>query len=319
MYLKRLDLKYYFVVIISYALLLTLAIGCIFIHSDRAYRQLDFYRASYYRYMYELAGGVGENDYMHCRSVFFYTDGAATAPIHGDRLMMMESSEYSGSPFGDCPTLGEREVAVSANLAVAHGLSVGSTVYSEHNIRGGVAEYTVAAILPVCYGVTRVELGMDYGVILMGYDSDYHDNTDYTYLVFFRDMPTSSAGLIDLVAKETQAAPILNRLILWQSVISLLVAGITVLYAALHMRYQRRYYARLRLCGGTPLYIRRRLFADLVIPGAIGLLAAAWISILIASLGNGYFSYRAALFAFADGFAALMIASLVIIFKGRKA
>ena len=319
MFFKRLDYRYYLVTVISYALLLTLAIGCIFIHSDRAYRQLDFYRESSYRYIYEFAASTGKNDYMNCISVFFYTDSEATTPIHGDRLMALDSSEYDVDvPFATASELGAKEIAISYNLAKKHGLSVGSAVYSWHNATSGIEAYTVKEILPVCYGVTRVDFDMNYGVIIMGFDEDYQSSTDYSHLAFLRDMPSSSAGLIDLVAKETQRDLVLAQIIPWQSVISLLVAGLTAIYAIFHWKKQRSYYSRLYLCGGAPAFVKRQILADILIPGALGLTMAAGISLLIASLGNGYFSYRTALFALIDGFAALVIAAAVILFKGRK-
>ena len=319
MFFKRLDYRYYLVTVISYALLLTLAIGCIFIHSDRAYRQLDFYRESSYRYTYEFAASTGKNDYMNCISVFFYTDSEATTPIHGDRLMVLDSGEYdSDIPFATASELGAREIAISYNLSKKHGLSVGSAVYSWHNVKSGIEAYTVKEILPVCYGVTRVDFDMNYGVIIMGFDEDYKSSTDYSHIAFLKDMPSSSAGLIDLVAKETQRELVLAQIIPWQSVISLLVAGLTVLYALLHWKKQRRYYSRLYLYGGAPALVKRQILADMLIPGALGLTLAAGASVLIASLGNGYFSYKTALFAFIVGFAALVIAAAVILFKGRK-
>ena len=64
MFWKRLDYKYYFIIVMSYTLLLTLAIGCIFTQSDQIYKQLDFYNDNSYRYTYEFSTAVGQNDYM---------------------------------------------------------------------------------------------------------------------------------------------------------------------------------------------------------------------------------------------------------------
>ena len=209
MFWKRLDYKYYFIIVMSYTLLLTLAIGCIFTQSDQIYKQLDFYNDNSYRYTYEFSTAVGQNDYMKCSSVYFYSDNNTSQSMHGDCLMQLINSDYNqNSPIETSAPLGNREIAISYNLAQKHGLTVGSVVYSNHNIENKTEAYTVAEILPVCYGILRVDFDINYGVIIMGYDEDYHKNTDYSYVAFFEDDPYKTlqldgVGLIDIKDRKS--------------------------------------------------------------------------------------------------------------------
>ncbi len=321
MFWKRLDYKYYFVIVVIYTLLLTLAIGCIFTQSDQIYKQLEFYNENTYRYTYEFAKVVKQNDYLRCSSVFFYSSNKT---IHGDCMMQLKDSDYNqNSPILTSVPLGNREVAISYNSAQKHGLTVGSVIYSNHNIKNKTEAYTVAEILPVCYGILRVDFDMNYGVIVMGYDEDYHKNTDYSYVAFFNDNPYESLqltnpGLIDIKAKETFENSLLQRLMIWQCIILLGVATFTVLFAVVHWTYQKGYYSRLSLFGCQAKSIKRQIFLDMISPGAIGLILSFVLSVVLCSVRNMYLSYTTALVSITFGFTILFTASIIISCKGRK-
>ena len=324
MFWKRLDYKYYFIIVMSYTLLLTLAIGCIFTQSDQIYKQLDFYNDNSYRYTYEFSTAVGQNDYMKCSSVYFYSDNNTSQSMHGDCLMQLIKSDYNqNSPIETSAPLGNREIAISYNLAQKHGLTVGSVVYSNHNIENKTEAYTVAEILPVCYGILRVDFDINYGVIIMGYDEDYHKNTDYSYVAFFEDDPYKTlqldgVGLIDINAKETFVKTMMQQVIVWQSIILLGVAGITLLYAIAHWKYQKRYYERLILLG-FPTYKRKQhILLDMILPGVAGLVIALLFSTALHTLRNMFMSYTTSIISISFGCLILLITSLIITFNGRK-
>jgi hypothetical protein len=308
----------------SYTLLLTLAIGCIFTQSDQIYKQLEFYHENSYQYAYEFSNSVEQNDYLKCSSVYFYSDNTTTKSIHGDCFMVLADSEYNQvTPLKTTSTLDAREIAISENLAQKHGLSIGSVVYSNHHIKNKTETYTIVEILPVCYGISRVDFDINYGVILMGYDRDYQENTDYSYVAFFDDDPYKSlqltnAGLIDIKAKETFESSLLQRLIIWQCIILLGVAAFTVLYSVIHWKYQKGYYSRLSLFGCQPKSIKRQVLLDMIVPGALGLILSSVLSVVLCSVRNMYLSYTTTLVSIAFGFIILITASIIISRKGRK-
>ena len=319
MFCKRLDYRYYFVIVISYALLLIFAIGCIFMRSDRLHKQLEFYSDNPYQYTYEFGASVGKNDYLNCISVSFYTDSTTSKSILCDRLMAMEDSEYDEiTPFATERSLGDQEIAISYNLAQKYGLAEGSLVYSRHNVKNELVQYTVIEILPVCYGISRIDFDTNYGVIIMGYDKDYHENTNYTYTVFYDEMPTSSIGLINFTAKETHIASIRGTLTIWQSIIALLVIGLTAFFVVLHWKNQKKYYSRLCLCGSEPAAVKKQIILDLLLPGALGLVIAFAVSLILSSTNNDYFSYKTALISTCVGFAALVCSSAVTLQKWSR-
>ena len=238
--------------------------------------------------------------------------------------MQLENSEYNEhSPILTAVPLGNREIAISYNLAQKHGLTVGSVIYSNHNIKNKTEAYTIAEILPVCYGILRVDFDMNYGVIVMGYDEDYHKNTDYSYVAFFEADPYKTLqidgiGLIDINAKETFVETMTQKVIAWQTVILLGVAGITLLYAIVHWKYQKRYYARLMLLG-FPAYKRKpHILLDMTLPGISGLMIALLFSAALHTFRNMFVSYTTAIISISFGCLILLITSLIIILNGRK-
>ena len=324
MFFKRLDYKYYFVIVMSYALLLFLAIGCIFTQSDRVYKQIEFYDDNEYQYTYRISSPVKENDYLYGESIYFYTDKNLSISLLGDCVMSLDDTKYTeNTPLTLSKSLGKREIALSYNLAKQHNLSVGSKVYSKHNIRNVVEEYTVSEILPVCYGITFVDYEINRGVMLIGYDSDYVEYTDYTYIAFSKEDPTSliqnsGAGLIALDAKASARDLLFESVAIWQAIITVLVFGLTLLYTMLHWKNQRNYYSRLYLSGASSSIIKRQILADLLLPGIISQLLATVFCILMASIANMYFSYKTTLISMIVGVVVLLCSTIIITMKGRK-
>ena len=324
MFFKILDYKYYLVIVMSYALLLFLAIGCIFTQSDRVYKQIEFYDDNEYQYTYRISSLVKENDYLYGESIYFYTDKNLSISLLGDCVMSLDDTKYTeNTPLTLSKSLEKREIALSYNLARQHNLSIGSKVYSKHNIRNVVEEYTVADILPVCYGITFVDYEINRGAILIGYDSDYVEHTDYTYIAFSKEDPTSliqnsGAGLIALDAKAPVRDSLFESVVIWQAIITVLVLGLTLLYTMLHWKNQRTYYSRLYLNGTGSRKIKKQIFADLLLTGVISQVLATVFCILMASIANMYFSYKTTLISMVVGVVVLLCSTIIITMRGRK-
>ena len=324
MFFKRLDFKYYFIVIMGYTLLLVFAIGCIFMQSDRVHKQLEFYDNNEYQYIYIVSNSSKVNDYLYGEPIYFYADSDMKNSLLGDCVMSLDDSEYNQeTPLAVSKKLSNREVALSFNLAQRHGLKVGSKVYSKHNIKNIVEEYTVAEILPVCYGIRRVDYDINRGVILMGYDEDYKANTDYPYIAFSANDPSaliqsSGIALIDLISKDSHREALLEKVIVWQSIISTCISILTILYAALHWKYQKNYYSRLYLLGCPSRKIKKQIFADMLVPGAIGQVLSFVFCALLASINNMYFSYKTALISVGIGLIVLLCSSIITLHSGRN-
>ena len=324
MFWSRWNLKYYLVIIGMYTLLLTTAIGCVFIEADRNFKQLEFYKNGEFRYIYEATGTTGENDYLNCSSVYFYIDREMSKSLLGDCFMVLDNSTYNSvSPINPSKKLGCREIAVAYNLARQHHLNVGSKVYSKHNIENRIEEYTVAEILPVSYGVLRVDTGINYSLILIGDDKKYIENTDYTFVGFSSRDPSmliqnSGAGLISLNQKKMVERQLMSKVFLWQSTIFVMVISFTVLYVVVHWKYQRNYYSRLTMSGCSARKLKKQIMLDIAVPGTVGLLAAFILSTVILSVNNLYFSFLSALISAIFGWLVLIVLMWITAQKGSR-
>jgi hypothetical protein len=163
----------------------------------------------------------------------------------GECIMVLENSVYNQeTPFLLPRTLGSREVAITQNLAAQYGVDVGSVIYSKHNVKNQVEAYVVVEILPVCYGISNVGYDINHGVILMGYDRDYKENTDYPYLGFSADDPSAllqraGTGLISLNSKQLSQSILRENIFIWQGIILLFVTTIIILYICFHWKNQK--------------------------------------------------------------------------------
>ena len=142
-------------------------------------------------------------------------------------------------------------------------------------------------------------------------------------VAFFDDDPYESlqltnVGLLDIRVKDTMKDLLIQQLMIWQGIILLGVAIFTVLYSVIHWKYQRGYYSRLSLFGCQPKSIKRQVFLDMIVPGAISLILSFVLSVVLCSVRNMYLSYTTALISIAFGFISLLTASIIISRKGRK-
>jgi hypothetical protein len=292
--------------------------------TDRVYKQIGFLNSGDYQYTYQTTGSTKENDYLNCSSVYFYTDNGLSKSLLGDCLMSLENSAYNAeTPIQHNKKLGNREIALTYNLAEQHNLVIGSKVYSKHNIKNVIEEYTVVEILPVSYGILRVDYNINYGVILIGYDGDYISNTNYSYVGFSKDDPSNliqanGAGLISLDAKETYQQELLDKVCLWQGVMILMVVILTLLFVVLHWNNQKNYYKRLVINGCPTKKTGTQILLDIGLPGIVALLMSLIFSVCVLSIYNLFFSYLTSIFSIIGGLLTLIVSSFIISNKGRK-
>lgn len=286
--------------------------------TDRVYKQIDFLSSGDYQYTCQTTSSTKENDYLNCSSVYFYTDIGLSKSLLGDCLMGLKNSTYNANtPIQHNKKLGSREIALTYNLAKQHNLGIGSKVYSKHNIKNVIEEYTVVEILPVSYGVLRVDYNINYGVMIIGYDGDYISNANYSYVGFSKDDPSNliqanGAGLISLDVKELHRQELIEQVYLWQGFIILMVVLLTLLFVVLHWKNQKNYYERLTINGCPTSVVKKQILLDVCLPGIIGLLVSFALSVCLLSVYNRFFSYTTSLVSVAGGLLVLIVAFFVI-------
>ena len=292
--------------------------------TDRIYKQLDFYKSSNYQYIYEVTGSTHNNDYMYCSSVCFYADKNMSESILSECLMMLNDSNYNfETPIRMNKCLKSREIAITTNLAKQFGLKIGSEIFSKHNIRNKIEKYTIVEILPVAYGILRVDYAINQGLIIMGCDLDYLNNTNYSYVGFSEKDPTaliqdSGVGLNSLIIKESCKQNLLETLFIWQGCICIMVILITSLYVIIHWENQKKYYYRLKLYGCMVNEIKKQIILDIGFPGVLSLLISFILSVIILSSYNLFLSWLMPLISIVTGMVILLISILVILQKEKN-
>lgn len=314
MFWKNLNYKYYCVLIISFALLLTLSIVGIFTHTEGMYRQVFFLANTTYEYEYQVTKSVRSNDYYYASSVLsFYDTQQRERAMYCDIYMLLNDSTYNDeSPLYNGRSLGDREIALSENLAKEYSLSIGDVLYSKHRVANQVVAYQIVGILPVCYGLSTINVELNRGIILMGCDVAYLDHISATYVGFSRGDPSvliqsEGSGLLSITEKDGVVESLLIDVGVEQGIIVAIVTCLLVIYSMFHWRSQKSYYKRLMLYGWEWKTICRAMWVDLTVPAFIALTLACVISCLILSLRNMFFAYITPLFVMVIGFVLLFV------------
>ena len=320
---SKINHRYYLCLIICVAVVLTVVETFLFPQADRDIEQLSYYQSNSYRFVFETASQVYQNDYLKCSSVGFYQDSNLSKSLLGSSYMVLQDSVYdSQSPFALQRVLGEREVVLSKSLAQQYHLSKGSHIYSKHIINNQIEEYTVVGIIQSCYGVTDPDFDLNMGVILMGTDIGYQANTDFPYIGFSKDDPSQliknkGVPLISLSSKSNCQERLLKKWMANQVVICVLISAILVVYLIIQMKVQHVFYSKRILMGCSLNAIRYSLFNEFLLPGIISLLVSGALCVISSSLYNKGFSFGTGLLSFLWGTFVLIIISFVAARKER--
>lgn len=130
--------------------------------------------------------------------IWFALASDAETSLNVDVVMQSEIAEYTAAVCWNAEKLGERDVAISKNIADKYHLSVGDIVYSKHVVDGIVYGYVVESIIPSVIGTRITEDGSySTGLIIMGHDQRYVDNVTNSSLVFTKEPISSLEEMCD--------------------------------------------------------------------------------------------------------------------------
>lgn len=322
MFWKRLNYKYYFLVILIYTFFLAVIMIVSSLSLERIYKQLNYYSLDNTKYVIEVNQSVKQNDYLNCSSVTFYCNEDLNNSLYTENFMIINDTNYQETlPFYLSKPLGEREIAVSYNIAKEYRLTKGSIIYSKNNIINQVLEYKVVEIIPICYGVLKVDYKLNHGIIIMGYDETYEENVENSYISFCANDPTkliqeNKANLISFINISEQKKPLLNKFIINLIIGILVIILFTIVYKIIHKKLQTSYYEYLAIKGSPIKKIKFIIFLDIIIPGAISLLIASIISVVVISKVNYYFSGIISLILMMVASVTLLILSVICSLRG---
>jgi len=111
----------------------------------------------------------------------FYTDKDSKTLISSETLMQMENTTFLNSAL-----LEDNEITLPINTAIAYGLHEGDVIFADTGYMDTRKEYVIKSITPVFYGFIE-SLMLDYGMIVAGYDNDFHTRLKNEYVLFSRD------------------------------------------------------------------------------------------------------------------------------------
>lgn len=322
MLLKKLNYKYYLIIMIIYSFLLSLTICCTFPRLDRYYNHYKTIKNSSYEYVYTVSNTTQKDDYLNCSSINFYTDTNMYNSLFCDCFMTLNSTEYTlDSPVKTRKKLGARDAAISYNLAKQHNLDIGSTIYSNHNIINSKVEYTIVEILPICYGIMYLDFEINHGIIVIGNDDEYIKRTNYSYVGFSKDDPTvmiqnNGVLLFSLDFVDVKEQVNIIQLIAQQMTIILLVGFLTVSYNLIHFKNQCKYYKRLLILGAPTKKINIRIQLDITVPWIIIIIMSCFISLFFLKMYNFYYTYISLMISILFSILILII-SLIFVKKWR--
>jgi hypothetical protein len=252
---SRLNLRFYAVIILVSILLLAVTDFLFCSSTERVFSQLNFYRSQGFSCIYETDKSVGNNDYIYFNRNLSLktTNSEAFSPI----VLMETNSDYNKdvvSLRGNEEKLAKTELAISQNISAKYNLFVGDTMISKHKVLNREVSYTVVEIIQPVYGLTNVDVDSDVGIVIMGYDADYIENTNYTHIAFSSGDPANdvqSAGgkLISLTDKESEMFSVIaSKLGVFLVAVCLILLE-TICLNVIVWKSNKGYYQRLRMNG----------------------------------------------------------------------
>ena len=322
---KRIEVKYYLVFILLLAIVSGLLVGMLFSDSEARYSCLETLGDEEYEYVYTASGAVGTDDYLFGTGKFsFALSEDLSYGVYADILMLLAGTEYTDlAPLGGELSLGERECAVSENIAALHSLRPGDVIYSRHRVTGNVAGYVIKSILPPAYGMMKADPSGGMGVIIVGYDEEFASLVKCEYIGVTTEYPgdvtrAAGVGLTDYLSKSELEGELMVSLCISQLILALLVSLVSLSGMIVHSRYQKIYYTRLALCGMPAAELKMAELVDYLAPVVISNLLSAVVACAILSLKHGCFAYRTPLVCLGAAIASSLVCSIILSGKIKR-
>lgn len=162
--------------------------------ADNVY-ELDSLLRSNYLYSAVAPIETGQDGYYQFDAgIGFSLSEKSDEAINAEVVMQPDKEIYTRSVYWNAKILGDRDIAISKNLAKRNSLNVGDKLYSKHVVNGEICKYTIEQIIPAVEEV-RISNKQHYtdGLIIMGYDARYAENISHS-AIFFTNMPIDNVS-----------------------------------------------------------------------------------------------------------------------------
>ena len=151
--------------------------------------QLKTYNDADYNYIYVLNYDTGlNNECIYSDSdLQFYLDESGSQRLSVSSLMREDNVLYDLDYLTFLNDLNTAEVCLSKNVANKYNLLVGDTLFVEFTYSSTLVPMSVARIIDAEYDFKNPLIDNDIGVVFVGTDVTYKENTKTKYALFARE------------------------------------------------------------------------------------------------------------------------------------
>lgn len=174
------------VIIIVTAIIFLVAVMVLFsnnIHQGIEYN--SFLKAFKYNYAVTIDKSVGKDDYAFLGNVVSFSPSDDLSSTFNAVVLMQNG--YDGGILNDGRVLKEEEIAISKNILYEFNIKVGDTVYSKNKVNNTISEYKIVSDFAANGGIQSYDSQYMRGTIIIGYDRNYDEQLNHSYLYFYKD------------------------------------------------------------------------------------------------------------------------------------
>lgn len=151
--------------------------------------QLKNYQNSEYEIAYVLNYNTREaNEFIYADTdIQLFTKDDGTGRIAVSCLMPQVGVEYNLKELGDVSGVKDNEIILSDNVAEKYNLRIGDTVYVQYPYSSILCDMKIKSISETQYDFENPNISNDIGIVYVGFDENYVNNTKCKYIMFSRD------------------------------------------------------------------------------------------------------------------------------------
>ncbi len=248
---------------------------------------LETISRSKYTFSAVISESVGEDDYYtYNASVPFSVTEDDQRSINADVLMQTKESVYTEKVAWNVKKhLAPSEVAISNEIAERFKLEVGDSLISKNVVNGESQRYTISEILPSIKRSRVTDRGADTkGLIIMGYDTLYHENISSQVIAFlYGDVNrfAKKQGIMptELVYRDDEQMTLWQQIAPYAGVFWFLLGLCAVVFVLCQKRIIQHNFRRMASLGASRKSLNSEYYRYLLEIGYGGIILSTAVSI----------------------------------------
>lgn len=230
----HMDQKRAWIIMLSFALMLTLVGFFVVLSAGRYFSQLSSLLRSDYDYSVITKDTFPQDDYLKFDAwIGFSARADGQLGINAEILMQSDSSQYTKLVDWNADKLSTNGIAITRGVSRQYRIGVGDKLYSKHIVDGIVREYVVEQILPDIRCIRALNgISLTEGIIIMGYDNHYTNKLVHSNIIYTKtpieELAASTSDLpINIVYRTEEILSVTRKLIPYLLVFLLLSILVT--------------------------------------------------------------------------------------------